>query len=450
MWLHPVGAHAANSFDGMTLLIKTGMKFPGIQSIYYSLWRQDKSEMTELTKPCRILMLLENGGYPDDTRVANEATALAEAGHTVSVVCPRDAYTSKRREVMDGVTVYRYPAPPEWSGLIGYVVEYGYSLTMAFFIANYLFLRYGFDALHVHTPPDMYVTIGAWFKLFGVRYVMDHHDLSPELYQAQSQASEDSLLVRILKWFERRSCRLADQMIQTNESQRASDISRCHVDPARTNVVRNGPRFQQMVGATPLPEYRAMDKIILGYMGCIGFQDGVDSFLQAMGRLTRDLNRDDFFGLIIGDGPALQSLKDLSVELQLDDKMAFVGYQQGNALYSHIASCDIMVTPDPVNSYNASCTMIKTMEYMAMSKPVVGYDMPEHRYSAGDASLYAKPGDVLHFAECLQKLMDEPDLRQSMGEKGRRRIESELAWKHQKESLIATYRKVQSTSSQLV
>ncbi len=446
--MQPTGARH-RLFD-TSLLSKRRSNFPIFRLFILTLGGQTNNEMTELTKPCRILMLLENCGYPEDTRVANEATALVEAGHTVSVVCRKDAYTTKRYEVINGVKLYRYPAPPEWPGVLGYAVEYGYSLTVAFFIANYLFLRHGFDALHVHTPPDMYVTIGAWFKLFGVRYVMDHHDLSPELYQAQSQASEGALLVRMLKWFERRSCRMADQMIQTNESQRASDISRCNVDPARTNVVRNGPNFQKMQGAAPIPEYREKGKMILGYMGCIGFQDGVDSFLQAMRRLTENLNRDDFFGLIIGQGPALQSLKDLSVELKLQDNMAFVGYQKGDALYSHIASCDIMVTPDPVNSYNASCTMIKTMEYMAMSKPIVGYDMPEHRYSAGDASLYAKPGDVLDFAKCLQQLMDDPALRQSMGEVGRHRIESKLAWKHQKKSLIATYRKVQSTQSQLV
>lgn len=390
----------------------------------------------------RILMLLENSGFPEDTRVAKEAFSLRDAGYQVRVISPSDAFASSRFEMVSGVATYRYPAPPEWGGLLGYLVEYGYSLTMTAIISFYIFLRHGFDVLHVHTPPDMYVTIGFFYKLFGVKYVMDHHDLSPELYRAQSGGDGNSLVYRVLCWFERRSCRLADQLISTNQTQRATAINRCGVHPEKTNVVRNGPNILQEISAAPIDALRPEGRTVLGYLGCIGFQDGVDSFVRALKVLLDEFGRVDFHAVIIGDGPAAPGLKSLVHELELDDHVVFPGYLTGETLQSHMASCDIFVTPDPPSDYNVTCTMIKTMEYMALSRPIVGYDLPEHRFSAGEASLYATPNDEVDFAKCLVRLIDDPELRSRMGKIGRTRVESELAWQHQEHSLIETYRKL--------
>ena len=390
----------------------------------------------------RILMLLENGGFPEDTRVAQEAFALRDAGYQVRVISPTDSFASSKFEMVSGVATYRYPAPPEWGGFVGYVVEYVYSLTITAIISFYIFLRHGFDALHVHTPPDMYVTIGFFYKIFGVKYVMDHHDLSPELYQAQSDGEGNSLVYRVLCWFERRSCRLADQLISTNQTQRSTAIQRCGVDPDKTNVVRNGPNILDEITAAPIDALRPEGRTVVGYLGCIGYQDGVDSFIRALKVMVDKFERTDFHAVIIGDGPAVPSLKALVNELALDDHVVFPGYLKGETLQSHLVSCDIFVTPDPPSDYNVTCTMIKTMEYMALSRPIVGYDLPEHRFSAGDASLYATPDDEVDFAKCLLELIDNPELQSSMGAIGRTRVESELAWHHQKKSLVEAYRKL--------
>ena len=392
----------------------------------------------------RILMLLENAGFPDDCRVAREADALVEAGYSVRIICPTDEYTSRRYELVAGVHTYRYPRPPEWGGVIGYLVEYGYSLTMAMLYSAYIFVRHGFDTLHVHCPPDMYVLIGYMYRVFGVHYVMDHHDLSPELYQAQTGGG-NPLVLRILRWFERRSCRLAKQIITTNRTQQQTNVERSGIDIEKTNVVRNGPDLNaigDLADIEPIARFATMDCTVIGYMGCTGFQDGVDDFLYTLRCLIDELDRQDFYAIIIGDGPALASLRELSAELRLQDHLEFVGYQTGDAFHSHLASCDIMVTPDPPNPYNQSCTMIKTLDYMAMSLPIVGYDMPEHRESAGDASLYADGNDRQGFARCLVQLLDSSELRASMGRIGRQRIETRFAWQHQKKPLLETYEKV--------
>ncbi len=358
------------------------------------------------------------------------------------VISPADRAFPKLFENVEGIATYRYPGPPEWGGLLGYLWEYGYSMTMAMLISLYVLVRHGFDVLHVHAPPDMFVMIGSFYKLLGKRYVMDHHDLSPELYDAQQKGRGNPLVIRALRFFERWSCRAADQLIATNQTQQSIQISRCGVPAPRTNVVRNGPRLDDHGEIQPLERLRRPGCTVIGYMGQIGFQDGVDCLLRAVHLLRTKLHRDDFLTVIIGDGPAVPSLKRLVAELELANDVLFVGYQRGAALRSHLASCDILTTPDPPSPYNLTCTMIKTMEYMAMSRPIVGFDMPEHRFSAGDASLYAKVGDELDFARCLERLMDDPELRARMGGIGRRRIEDCLAWQHQSPRLIQAYEKL--------
>ncbi len=377
-----------------------------------------------------------------------EAFSLVEAGYSVRVICRTDATETRMFENIAGVATYRYPQPPEWGGLMGYVIEYGYSLAMTFVISLYIALRHGFDAIHAHTPPDMFVAIASFYKWFGVRYVMDHHDLSPEMYAALSRGGGHKMVCLALQFFERWSCRCADQLIATNETQRTIEIERCGVSPERTNVVRNGPDLNRFVErVAPIDDLCKPNRYNIGYMGRIGFQDSVDHLIRALDHLKCTLGRSDFQGVIIGDGPALPSLKKLVAELSLQDDVTFVGYQTGDHLQALLASCDILTTPDSPSPYNQTCTMIKTMEYMAMSRPVVGYDMPEHRYSAGSASLYARAGDTYHYATCLATLMDDPQLRLTMGRAGRERIETTLAWQHQRGHLLHAYAKLFGTAA---
>ena len=237
---------------------------------------------------------------------------------------------------------------------------------------------------------------------------------------------------------------MADQLIATNESQRQIQIDRCGVDPEKTNVVRNGPNLKRFtVDDDSLEaEFEQPETVLIGYMGCIGFQDGVDHLIRALAHLANEMGRKNFRGVIIGDGPALSSLQELAKESGLENHVDFPGYLSGDKLLEHLKMCHIMATPDPPSEYNITCTMIKTMEYMATRRPVVGYDLPEHRYSAGDASLYAEPGNIPELAECIATLMDDPAQRRELALLGRERVEKELAWEHQVPNLLRTYEKV--------
>jgi glycosyltransferase involved in cell wall biosynthesis len=400
--------------------------------------------------PQRIVMLLENNPYPQDVRVLHEATALTEAGYHVTVVC-QTAADQPFHEMLDGVAVYRYPAPPEvGDGLAGYVVEYGYSLVAMGTISLLLFVREGFDVIHAHNPPDMLVVLALGYKLLGKQFVYDQHDLASELYYARSDGTGNRLVHQILCFFERLSCQVADRIIATNDSYKAHQMEQAQVPAERITVVRNGPELDQLP-AVPLaagqPQHPGT-KTVIGYIGVMNKQDGVDLLLHALAHLVHDLGRTDVFCLLIGSGGAMDELKQLTAHLGLEPYVWFSGWVSGRRRWQYFLSlADICVAPDPSNSFNDRSTMIKIMEYMALAKPVVVFDLPEHRVTADSAAVYAAANDVRDFARHIAHLMDDPARRHQMGQVGRHRVERDLAWPHQAEKLLAAYAALQAPNN---
>ena len=259
--------------------------------------------------PQRIAMILENGGYPEDTRVFLEATALTQAGHQVSVICRGGWHHRKWSETIDGIRVYRYPAPSDQGGILGYLWEYSYSLVMAFAISVWVCLRHGFDIVHIHMPPDLNGLIGVFYKLCGKKFVMDHHDLSPELYHAQGR--RNATLHRLLLFFERLSCRWADRLIATNATQRQTQIDRGGAAAEHCVIVRNGPADFFMREHKPIQYEQQGDRTVIGFVGEMGEQDGVDALIRAFHYLKAELGRSDFLGVMVGTGRSVPALKDL-------------------------------------------------------------------------------------------------------------------------------------------
>jgi len=384
-------------------------------------------------------MLLENNAYPQDGRVRREATTLLGAGYQVSIISPKQANQSWR-ETIDQAVVYRYPAPPDAKGFLGYLWEYSYSMTATFIISWLVFFREGFDIIHAHNPPDTFFFIAAFYKLMGKRFVFDHHDLAPELYYyGRFGDTGNRFVYRVLVWLERLSCRLADHVIATNESYKAIEMKRGGTPERQITIVRNGPDLDRLQPVAPDPKIRDKAEIIIGYVGEMGIQDGIDYLLRALWHLTHELDRKDLYCVIMGDGVALNDLKKLAAQLDLGDYILFTGWLSGDELIRYLSTIDIGITPDPSNPYNDRCTMIKITEYMAMAKPIVAFDLPEHRFTAQEAAVYAQPNDEFEFAKQIMFLMDDPDQRQKMGKTGRKRIETELAWQFQQEYLLDAY-----------
>lgn len=389
-----------------------------------------------------VLMLVENSPFPLDPRVRREALALAAAGYRVSVISPTER-GFPWHETVEGVQAYRFPAPRPGNGLLGYLWEYGWSMLAIFALSLVVLLRQGFDVIHAANPPDTLVFIGAFYKLLGKQFVYDHHDLAPEMYHARFGNRGKRIVHRSLILLEKLSCRLADHVIATNQSYRAMEMERGGVPESRITIVRNGPDLDRMQPMEPDPVLRGKAPIIIAFAGVMGSQDGVDHLLRALHHLIHDLGRSDFFCAIIGGkGDAQTRLKALARELDLEGHLWFTGWVSDADWVRYLSTADICVDPDPSNPFTDRSTMIKMMEYMAVGKPIVAFDLPEHRYTAGEAAEYVRPNDELEFARALARLMDDPERRQAMGAFGRRRVESELAWSYSARRLLAAYEKL--------
>ena len=387
-------------------------------------------------------MFLENRPYPQDLRVRREANALRAAGYQVAVICPIDT-GQPFRETVDGVSVYRYPAPPDANGLFAYLWEYGYSMFFSFLLSVRVFFAEGFDVVHAHNPPDTFVFIAVFYKLFGKRFVYDHHDLSPEMYQARFAGGGNPLVYRILVWLEKLSCYFADHVIVTNESYKKIARERGCVPESHITIVRNGMELNRLEAAIePDPGLREMGKAIIGYVGVMGFQDGVDYLLRAVHHLIHDLGRTDFHCILIGGGDAWESLKTQARQLGLDDCVQFTGYVFGEQLRRYLSAADICVDSAPSSSYGDRSTVFKMMEYMALGKPIVAFDLPEHRFTAQDAAVYVRPNDERAFAAALAQLMDDPRRRSCLGAYGIQRIKTQLAWEYSVPKLLEVYQTI--------
>jgi glycosyltransferase involved in cell wall biosynthesis len=384
-----------------------------------------------------VLMIVENLPVPFDRRVWQEATTLAEAGYAVSVICPKGKQYQADEEILEGISIYRHSLPLEARGAAGFLKEYSAALYHQMRLAIKIWRRKPFKIVHVANPPDLMFMIALPFKLMGAKLIFDHHDLTPELYsQKFNKRGIGRAAMQFTEWC---SFKVASAVISTNLSYRQIAIDRGGKNPKDIFVVRSSPKADIMRVVDPDPELRAKAKTILGYVGIMGSQDGIDVLLDILQMLLKDHNRTDFHAVLIGDGPERDTMMARATELGLQDHVTFTGYLSGDNLYRALSAIDIGLCPDPFNEYTRRCTMNKIMEYMAFSKPLVQFDLDEGRYSAQDASLYAGPDDMEGFVTSIIRLMDHPGERKAMGEIGRRRVETDLNWSVEVPSLLAAY-----------
>ncbi len=384
-----------------------------------------------------VLILVENLPVPFDRRVWQEACALRDAGYLVSVICPTGHGYERKLEVIEGVYVYRYRLPLEANGAAGYALEYSTALIKTFILTLRVALTRGFDVIHACNPPDLFFLIGRFFKLFGKKFVFDHHDINPELYEAKFGRRD--FFYRLLLSAERMTFRTADVSIATNESYRHIAIERGGMDPARVFVVRSGPSLERITIVPGDDRLKHGRRYLVGYVGVIGEQEGINYLLHAAQHIVYGLGRNDIHFALAGSGTALKAMQALAAELNLLDHVTFAGRIPDAELLTLLNTADVCVNPDKVNEMNDKSTMNKIMEYMALGKPIVQFDLKEGRQSARHASLYARPNDAVDFATKVITLVDDPKRRAVMGDYGRRRVLSELEWRHQIPALLAAY-----------
>ena len=396
----------------------------------------------------RVLILVENLPSPFDRRVWQEATALRDAGYTVSIICPTGRGYEGKYEEIDGIAIHRYDLPMEAEGALGYALEYGAALFHTFRLAWKVMFTRGFDVIHACNPPDLFFLVGAFFKLFGKKFVFDHHDINPELYEAKFGRRD--LFWKLMVALERLTFKCADVSIATNESYKRIAVERGGMDPDRVFVVRSGPSLERMKIQPPDATLRHGRKHLVGYVGVMGKQEGIDLLLQAVRIVVRDLQREDIHFGLVGGGTSLAELRELARELGIDDYVTFTGRVPDAEMLAVLNTADVCVNPDIANDMNDKSTMNKIMEYMALGKPIVQFDLTEGRFSAREASLYARKNDARDLAEKIVELVDDPVRREAMGTYGRKRVENELEWRYEVPKLLAAYAAVSPVPAPVV
>jgi glycosyltransferase involved in cell wall biosynthesis len=385
----------------------------------------------------KILIVVENAAVPFDTRVWKEALSLHESGYEVTVLCPKAKGAEQGYEMIGGVRVYRHPMPQDGNSALGYLWEYSCALFWEFWFVWWIYLRHGFHTIQGCNPPDNIFLIALPFKLFGVKYIFDHHDAIPELYL--SKYDSRGLLYKTQVVLEKLTYLFSDVVMATNASYSDLAVTRGRIAPEDVFIVRNGPDLETFKAVPPNPELKCGKPYLVGYVGTMSDQDGLDIlidvalYLKKMGRL-------DIHFTCVGGGPALAGLRKMVEDKNLGNTVNFTGRIPDQQLLEILSTADVCVNPDKPCEMNDISTMIKIMEYMALGKPIVQFDLREGRFSAQDAAVYADTqNQVADFAAKIVWLLDNPDVRKKMGEFGRRRVEKELAWEYSIPNLLAAY-----------
>jgi glycosyltransferase involved in cell wall biosynthesis len=400
--------------------------------------------MASAGKPRRILFIVENLPSPFDRRVWHEATTLHQHGYEVSIICPTGKGYEGKYEVIDGIHIYRHNLPLEAEGALGYAREYGAALFWEFYLSFKVLFTRGFDAIHACNPPDLIFLVGGFFKLFFCKkFLFDHHDINPELYEAKFGRRD--IFWKLMVWCERWTFKTASVSIATNESYKRIAIERGGMNPDNVYVVRSGPKLDRLQIIDPVPELKKGREFLVGYVGVMGKQEGIDYLLRAASYIIHELNRTDIHFGFVGSGTELERLQRCAQELGITDYVTFTGRVPDQELLEMLNTADVCVNPDVANEMNDKSTMNKIMEYMALAKPIVQFDLTEGRFSAQEASLYARKNDEIDMAIKILELIDNPGMSKKMGEFGRDRVINELEWEYEVPKLLSAYDALFST-----
>lgn len=388
-------------------------------------------------RPPRCVIIVENLPVPFDRRVWQEANALKEAGWEVSVICPKNEQHSLKFEEINGIAIHRHALPVEARGKLGFLFEYAAALFHETRLLLKIAFTRGFDVVQGCNPPDLIFLVAAPYKLFGKKFVFDHHDLCPELYAAKYERRD--FFHRLLLLAEKCTFRLADRVISANDTYRDIAITRGGREAGSVTAVYSVPDRQKLRRVDPDAKLRAGAGVVLGYVGIIADQDGVDHLIRMMHHIVNDDGHEGVRAVIVGDGPALASVKDLARSIGVAEHVTFTGYLRGEALFAAISTFDIGIIPDPVNEYNDKISMNKVFEYSALGIPSVAYDLSETRRLLGDAGTFAKDATPRGLATAALPLIDDEVLRRDQGERAGRLAKEKFNWENEARKYVAVY-----------
>ena len=396
-------------------------------------------EVTPLMKTKHVLFIVENNNVPYDPRIWPQANAVKKWGYEVSVICRKGGTYKASYENINGIDIYRHYVPPELSNKFGYFLEYTVTILLEFTLAIRLYMKKPFHIIHAANPPDIIFLIGAFFKIFGVKYIFDVHDLSPELYSSLYKR-KSGFIYKTLLLAEKLSCMMADLIITTNQSYKDVIRDRNKIEQSRIFVVRNDPQIEDFIPFGSQKIQRVEGKKIILFAGTINPQDGVTELLKVLHCLIYDLNEENIQCVIIGSGRAITEVNKTIMQLNLKDYVDMKGPIYDKKIINDLLQIsDVCVEPAPFNEINNISTFIKILEYMASGKPIVAFDLKESRYSANGSAIFIKPGDTEGYAKEIKNLLNDPELSKKLGSVGRERVRDEFNWNNSLKNMKAAY-----------
>ena len=235
---------------------------------------------------------------------------------------------------------------------------------------------------------------------------------------------------------------MANVSLATNEMFKAIAVERGGMALEDVYVVRSIPDVRKFRRSRPVPALRNGRRHVIGYVGIMGAQDGVDLFIDAMADLVNARGRGDVQAVIVGSGTEADALRARARAAGLDDHVTFTGFLSGDDLLAAFSTFDVGVIPDPKNGYNDKISMNKHFEYMTLGIPFVQFDLTEARRIADNCSLCARDNSPSDLAIQLGRLIDDEALRSALARKGQARARVLLDWNRESRQLIAAYEKV--------
>jgi glycosyltransferase involved in cell wall biosynthesis len=389
-----------------------------------------------------ILFIVENAPVPTDIRVWSEAKSAKKLGYEVSIISPKRDIAFGKYQKLDGIDIYRHGEPKYTGGILGFIFEFINALFWEFILSVRIYREKPFQIIHAANPPDNIFIIALFYKLLSVKFIFDHHDLSPELYLTRFKPQKN-IIYKVLYLCEKLSCKFANVIVSTNNSYKKLVVKRHKLDPEKVIIVRNDPMVvKNGLHSNSTQKYsNGLQKLL--FLGSINPQDGIDILIKALDYLVNNLNVKNFVCNVVGRGDSLPFAKQMAKELNLEKYVDFKGFiNERDKIREFLNSADICLEPAPYNEINRHSTFIKVMEYMSAGKPIVAFDLCETRYSTNNFALLVKRGDIFGFSNAIKKLIDDPSLREKLGEKGRKRIKDDLNWEYSALNLEKAYRSI--------
>ncbi|MEA3273524.1 MAG: glycosyltransferase family 4 protein [Patescibacteria group bacterium] len=392
-----------------------------------------------------VLLLVQNLPVPQDRRFWMEAEALKHNGFKVTVISPRKP-GQKKSEKLAGIQIYRYLRPPQSNGWLGYIFEYSYSLFWSFYLSLKVAVTQGFSIIQAANPPDLFFLIASFYKLFGVSFVFDQHDLVPEMFLCKFSKSRKHPVYKLLCFLEGLSLKICDvhlatcvsgqQFVQKRQKiECPSVVVRSAPDLAKLNTNKVNPEIEKKV-----EKLKRKFKYLGVYLGVMGPQDGVDKLLRSIRFIVHDLKRKDIGFVLMGEGDDLERLKIMAQKFRIERQVVFTGWADQQAITAYFSQADLGLMPEPKNDYTDNSLHNKILEYMAFGLPILAYDLKELRLNTKRAAVYVKDDDEKRYAKIAVKLLDSPQLRKEMGNFGKQRMELEnFKWEASVEELLKAY-----------